>query len=49
MGGRINIFPGMKPLKTSYMLLKREEPIKAFYTFFVRDRLPVLSKLFCQW
>ena len=46
MGGRINIFPGMKPLKTSYMLLEREEPIKAFYTFFVRDRLPVLSKLF---
>ena len=46
MGGRINIFPGMKPLKTSYMLLKREEP-KGLLHLFVRDRLPVLSDLFC--
>ena len=46
MSGRINIFPGMKPLKTSYMLLKREEP-KGLLHFFVRDRLSVLSDLFC--
>ena len=39
MGGRTNIFTWMKPLKTSYILLKREEPIKAFYTLFIRDRL----------
>ena len=35
IGGRTNIFTGMKPLKTSYILLKREEPIKAFYTLFM--------------
>ena len=49
MGGRTNIFTGMKPLKTSYILLKREEPIKAFYTLFMRDRLAVPSDFFCQW
>ena len=46
MGGRTNIFTGMKPLKTSYILLKREEPIKAFYTLFLRDQLAVPSNLF---
>ena len=46
IGGRTNIFTGMKPLKTSYILLKREEPIKAFYTLFMWDRLAVPPRFF---
>ena len=37
MGGRTNIFPGMKPLKTFYILLKQEEPKGCLHFFYARS------------